>query len=140
MNSPFNMSVRIVSAMGCLAFACIRGEGSEPNASTFSGVRKILFVGNSITRHGPNPAIGWTNNWGMAASAEAKDYVHVVQSAVAELTGAVPDIMIQSGHVGLCRFGTSVSGFNGGSGSQLRHGRDALSRKVRQSRGKRQVI
>lgn len=97
MNRPINMSVRIASVIGGLAFACMRCEGSDLNSSTFTGVRKILFLGNSITRHGPNPAIGWTNDWGMAASAQEKDYVHVVQSAVAELTGSVPDILIQSG-------------------------------------------
>jgi hypothetical protein len=32
----------------------------------------------------------------MAASALEKDYVHVVQATVAELTGAVPDIMIKA--------------------------------------------
>ena len=102
MNRSFNMSVRIASVMGSLAFTCIqaagevsRGEGAGLNASSFAGVRKILFLGNSITLHGPNPSIGWTNNWGMAASAQEKDYVHVVQSAVAELTGAVPDIMFK---------------------------------------------
>ncbi len=90
--------------MGSLALACMqasgevrRSEGRGLNTSTLARVRKILFVGNSITRHGPNPSIGWTNDWGMAASAEAKDYVHVVQSTVAELTGSVPDIMIQPG-------------------------------------------
>ena len=97
MNRPFNMSVRIASAMGSLALACMRSEGSGLNTNTLAGVHKILFVGNSITRHGPNPAIYWTNDWGMAASALEKDYVHVVQATVAELTGAVPDIMIQSG-------------------------------------------
>jgi len=104
MKTPYNMSVGIATVMGSLAFASMqasgevsRSEGPGLNASTFAGVRKILFVGNSITRHGPNPAIYWTNNWGMAASALEKDYVHVVQSAVAELTGAVPDIMIQGG-------------------------------------------
>ena len=42
---------------------------------------RVLFVGNSITLHGPRPQIGWTNNWGMAASARDKDYVHLLQVA-----------------------------------------------------------
>lgn len=37
----------------------------------------ILFVGNSLTLHAPAPEIGWMGNWGMAASAESKDYAHV---------------------------------------------------------------
>ena len=41
---------------------------------------RVLFLGNSITRHGPAPKIGWTEDWGMAASAKEKDYVHLVAS------------------------------------------------------------
>jgi len=40
--------------------------------------QKVLFVGNSITFHGESPTIGWYGNWGMAASALQKDYVHIV--------------------------------------------------------------
>ena len=39
---------------------------------------KIAFVGNSITRHGEAPQIGWNHNFGMAASAIENDYVHRV--------------------------------------------------------------
>ena len=96
MSLPFNTSVRIASVAGSLAFACMRSEGSGLNASTLAGVHKILFLGNSITLHGPKPSIGWTNNWGMAATEQAKDYVHVVQATVSELTGAVPEIMFKN--------------------------------------------
>ena len=32
-----------------------------------AGKTRVLFVGNSITRHEPKPEIGWINDWGMAA-------------------------------------------------------------------------
>ena len=45
---------------------------------------RILFVGNSITRHEVLEDIGWLNDWGMAASAKEKDYVHQVEARVLE--------------------------------------------------------
>lgn len=47
------------------------------------GVR-ILFLGNSITKHGVAEKIGWLHNWGMAASDLSKDYVHQVMQKVAD--------------------------------------------------------
>lgn len=45
---------------------------------------KILFAGNSITRHARKTEIGWDADWGMAASSIDKDYVHVVEKNVSE--------------------------------------------------------
>lgn len=42
--------------------------------------KRILFVGNSITRHGFLPEIGWYNDFGMAASCIENDYVHILAS------------------------------------------------------------
>lgn len=39
---------------------------------------KVVVLGNSITYAPANPSIGWTGNWGMAASALDSDYVHIL--------------------------------------------------------------
>jgi len=44
--------------------------------------KRILFLGNSITKHGISESIGWLGNWGMAASSEDKDYVHQTMTRV----------------------------------------------------------
>jgi hypothetical protein len=57
---------------------------------------KVLFVGNSITKHGPKADIDWHGNWGMAATAEDKDYVHLVAQALAAKQGASPEILVKN--------------------------------------------
>lgn len=53
------------------------------------GSKKVLFFGNSITRHEPNAEIGWHGDWGMAASSIEKDYVHLVVSELDKKYGKV---------------------------------------------------
>jgi uncharacterized protein len=68
---------------------------AEPEVQP-SVIRRVVFLGNSITLHGPNRDIDWTGNWGMAASSEDKDYVHLVSRALAEHTGGMPQIMVRN--------------------------------------------
>jgi hypothetical protein len=58
--------------------------------------KKVLFLGNSITKHGPKADIDWSGNWGMAASAEAKDYVHVFTKSLTEKQGSAPEILVKN--------------------------------------------
>jgi hypothetical protein len=67
-----------------------------PMASAQVQPQKILFVGNSITSHGPKADIDWHGNWGMAATSLDKDYVHVVTKALATKQGATPVIMVKN--------------------------------------------
>ncbi|MBL8811399.1 MAG: SGNH/GDSL hydrolase family protein [Planctomycetaceae bacterium] len=59
-------------------------------------VNRILFLGNSITLHGPAPDIGWTGDWGMAASSQDKDYVHLIVQDIVKATGKTPEIRIRN--------------------------------------------
>ncbi len=61
-----------------------------------SNARKILFLGNSITRHPPLAEIDWRGDWGMAASAAEKDYVHLVTAAVAKRAGGEPEVLVRN--------------------------------------------
>ena len=66
-----------------------KGQNAESFYSVREGNgRRILFVGNSVTKHGLRPEIGWNRICGMAASDEAHDYVHL---CVEELCKTEPD-------------------------------------------------
>lgn len=73
-------ALNTVSAVNQLA------EGECSKVFEEGGDLKILFVGNSITKHGYLAEIGWMADWGMAASCEEKDYVHLVVKELGKKT------------------------------------------------------
>ena len=69
---------------------------------------RVLFIGNSITLHAPAPKIGWTNYWGMAASAAEKDYVHLVTRSLEARLGKKAHVRV----VNLADFERGYRAFN----------------------------
>lgn len=81
---------------GCTKFRISMFPVTAAPEVEVGAIRRILFLGNSITLHGPKADIGWTGNWGMAASSEDKDYVHLVARALERHTGSAPQILVRN--------------------------------------------
>ncbi len=58
--------------------------------------RRMLVIGNSIMSHAPDASIGWMNFNGMAASAPANDFVHLLTTSLTMLNPQVA-FRLQSG-------------------------------------------
>lgn len=84
----------------------VEGQATSPACELQVG--KILFLGNSITLHGPAPAIGWEGNWGMAASTQEKDYVHLLLAQIAKSADGKPTAMVKN----IADFERRLDGFN----------------------------
>ncbi len=55
----------------------------------FSKVEKVLILGNSITIKEPSAELGWSGNWGMAASSKEKGYVHLLAAEFRKINSDV---------------------------------------------------
>jgi lysophospholipase L1-like esterase len=88
------MLLRLALLIALLGFS-LKAEDA-PKLKTGVSAERVLFLGNSITKHGPAPKIGWNSDWGMAASTEDKDYVHVTAALLGKVTGKAPDIRFKN--------------------------------------------
>ena len=66
-----------------------KGQLKENDCVIFENLEndgiKVMFVGNSITRHGVKEDIGWFWDHGMAATSKDKDYVHQLISKISPI-------------------------------------------------------
>ena len=66
-------------------------------------IKEVVILGNSIRLHGPALTIGWSGNWGMAATSRDKDYVHVLYrkicNTLAKRQKKAPELKLPGGVV-----------------------------------------
>lgn len=86
MHRLFTTALRLIMTLT----ACVSLTG------TASAVDKLIVLGDSISKHGPAvEKLGWSGNWGMAASSEDKDYVHLFLAKLAAAQGGkAPELII----------------------------------------------
>lgn len=93
-------AITLLTATSALLGICVPTYGDElPKFGMKVGrlnADRVLFLGNSITLHGPALKIGWEGNWGMAASAQDKDFAHLLLKQIAKVAGGMPQAKIKN--------------------------------------------
>jgi len=83
-----------------LVLALLAGVFINASAS-YGQYNKMMVVGNSLTHHSPNSGadgLSWDGDWGMAASTQANDYVHRLQSMLQADQVGTP-LGLEIGHI-----------------------------------------
>ncbi len=87
--------LRLTLLLGSLGICSIASAQNELKLGKLK-IDKVLFLGNSITLHSPAPDIGWNGNWGMAASSQDKDFVHLLTARINKEVGGKVKVKIRN--------------------------------------------
>lgn len=88
MKKLFKYALLIAMGVATLSFNISAAEADIPDehlkeiVEPKSEAISVLCFGNSILIHGPSSDVGWTGNWGMAASTEQNDYYYSIQRMI----------------------------------------------------------
>lgn len=87
------LNLRLLPVVCLLFFASCKKEvkNLQVNDNTLT-FHKVVILGNSITYAPAYAPIGWYGSWGMAATTEAADYVHVLTDS---LKTKDPNVMVK---------------------------------------------
>ena len=109
LSAYLRLCVSILPCLSWFSFHAVADDAEEmqsgemnPGTTLYSHQRlnggdfKVLVYGNSIALHGAHPEIGWTGDWGMAASARENDFAHLTIAALEERRGESADYRIRN--------------------------------------------
>jgi hypothetical protein len=85
----------------CAAFIAFKTKENSINptrnfTNNTAGIKTVVVLGNSIVQHAPNKNLGWNGNWGMAASTEDKDFVHLL---IKDIKAKNPKVVVKYANV-----------------------------------------
>lgn len=76
----------LILSLSILFWTVLSSCGGNFGSSEQTHINKVLILGNSIVAHDPAPSIGWSGDWGMAASCRDSDFVHIIAKRIDEIS------------------------------------------------------
>jgi len=89
-------NIKLISILLCVPILIFCGKRTQVQEKEMKKISKVVILGNSIVAHPPKPEIGWTHDWGMAASCAKCDFVHILQDSVKRMN---PDALVEWGSI-----------------------------------------
>ncbi len=90
-------SITTLRCLVALLLVSVAAGAAESSSHAPQPIRKVLVMGNSLTRHAPSPTLGWQGDWGMAATARERDFAHLLHERLCRFQpDPRPELIIES--------------------------------------------